>query len=948
MDGGDWAFPRSGTRARRRAALLALLLWLSFGAPVSADDVFTDDFEAVGKDALWALRVGQRNRVDVSAHRRQAKVKHAGKSAEELLLAGGDAGGEVAVVRATPPSRAHDAFTATLWVRSRTPGLRLGMAVTFPRQKHPATGQPLMAVISGEPATSSGKWEAITCGTDEASLLRAQAMVRASLSDMMSAKEIDLRGAYVDRLALLIPTSPAGCEVQFDDLSVGPILAPETADEAVAQEVAVPQGAKLSWTDDRLLRNGRPFISRFLIYHGEPIELLRETRVNAVWLDGIDERAVVNALANEGLGIFATPPKPTEPDDDSDTSMTPFLDETAIVDCWVLGRLETRDLRKVAHWVDQVQDADRKFQRPLLGDVTGHLKHFQRELPLIGTSRRIPQTSTSPIEYLEFFELQRRQALPGRPLCTLIPTEPSPESLAVRRSSDIVPVVEPELIALCAHAALASGYKQLGFETDTSLASDAPGFEERRQMLKLINMEIELLEPWLATGKVIRTSAIRQGGKPANAGRTAQRQRGLNGLNPFLSVNDSTPSEAAADLNSPMRATVLRADAGLGLLILANWFEPNAQYQPGPMAMRDLTFVTSRFDDASQAWEVSTTGLRQIPLDLQPVPTGLEIPIARFNQHTAIVMTSDRNAISQLEKQTRAMREPAAKSWVALATAKLNRVEAVHLELQTLAPAMRGVTEWLNQAHLQLQQAEDALAGTHFDEARQYSQNSLQMTRAAQRAYWEQAVARLPSPQTSPHALCFQTLPDHWRLFNRLAKNPPVGENLLPSGSFEDRDAIASGWRCESAFRDESSEIRPSLGLFNPAAEGKLALHLVAEPARPNQQPIVEEPVISIISPPVSVYSGQLLRITGKVLVPGPITSGVDGLMVYDSLGGSAGAVRFRKPSAGGHWERFELYRDVKESGDLQVIFELRGLGRAMVDDVQVRAITLEEAAPPK
>ena len=96
---------------------------------------------------------------------------------------------------------------------------------------------------------------------------------------------------------------------------------------------------------------------------------------------------------------------------------------------------------------------------------------------------------------------------------------------------------------------------------------------------------------------------------------------------------------------------------------------------------------------------------------------------------------------------------------------------------------------------------------------------------------------------------------------------------------------------------------------------------------------------VTAASPSISVQAGQFLRIRGRVRIPRALTATMDGLLVYDSLVGSAGALRFPGPTPSGGWQDFEYYREVPASCEMQLIIELRGLGEVLVDDLCVTAI---------
>jgi hypothetical protein len=70
--------------------------------------------------------------------------------------------------------------------------------------------------------------------------------------------------------------------------------------------------------------------------------------------------------------------------------------------------------------------------------------------------------------------------------------------------------------------------------------------------------------------------------------------------------------------------------------------------------------------------------------------------------------------------------------------------------------------------------------------------------------------------------------------------------------------------------------------------------------------------------------------------VSSPITGSVDGLMIYDSLGGEALAERIGKTVG---WKQFALYRVAPQTGVMNVTFALSGLGEAWIDDVAVQIL---------
>ena len=93
--------------------------------------------------------------------------------------------------------------------------------------------------------------------------------------------------------------------------------------------------------------------------------------------------------------------------------------------------------------------------------------------------------------------------------------------------------------------------------------------------------------------------------------------------------------------------------------------------------------------------------------------------------------------------------------------------------------------------------------------------------------------------------------------------------------------------------------------------------------------------------------AGKLIAISAQVWVPEPITGSVDGLLVFDSLGGPALAERVG-PSK--DWRRLVLYRIVppESAGEpVTVTFALSGLGEARIDDVSVTPLERVSGGTP-
>src|SRR5262249_34213146 len=122
---------------------------------------------------------------------------------------------------------------------------------------------------------------------------------------------------------------------------------------------------------------------------------------------------------------------------------------------------------------------------------------------------------------------------------------------------------QAEQIRLLASPAIGSGYRGLGFWSDRFLADSHPG-RDRLLALALLNQEVEMLEPLLASAE-----------EPTWIG-------------------TSRPE---------VQAAVLRTDKAI--LVLPVWMGPGSQYVPGQAASAALTIVVPGVPRGASVWEVS-------------------------------------------------------------------------------------------------------------------------------------------------------------------------------------------------------------------------------------------------------------------------------------------------------------------------------------------------------
>jgi hypothetical protein len=405
-------------------------------------------------------------------------------------------------------------------------------------------------------------------------------------------------------------------------------------------------------------------------------------------------------------------------------------------------------------------------------------------------------------------------------------------------------------------------------------------------------------------------------------------------------------------------------------VLLPIWYGSDAQFVPGQMAAKKATVIVPPVSVTDAAFLVSTTSVHALPH--KRVPGGMQIELSKFDQTAVVVITSDRTLIDVLRQKAESLAQASAETMLALARAKFERVVAVDEELQSLGASQPDGPQIVARSRQSLTEGAEALARGQFKLAYEHAADSMQAMRILQRAHWNDAVRSLSSPLSSPHTLCFQTLPDHWRLMRRIAAEGDAGMNLLRSGDFEDFDTVvAEGWRHE---QNDIPGVQAGAELYPSARQGHYALRLGAVPLVGETPPaVLPASPVTMITPPLEVRSGQVLHVSGWVRVPRPIVGSLDGAVLYDSIAGPAAALRWTGASphtstsastgasdatsaasasdgaSGGEWRRFLFLREVPQTGSYTLTLRLNGLGEVHFDDLRVVAFDpqTELAEPP-
>jgi len=979
MDAPGQLKSRRLTRWRVAALLVPALLPLSVAAPgrlpaaAAADGTTTEHVEHFdGPRPSWSARY-PRSAVELKVHRRVQPSEDA-RAYEYVRFDVRRRGTTAHLETQLSPARVIDDLKLSLWWNSSHGGAVLSLRVVFPRHRDPRTNSPLTTLIKGDRYTTVGKWQRLTAGISERQIA---GRIR-ELRERFNNPDISPKGMYVRAAVISVPLNSETVHTGIAEMTFGPIVPPTKAQTSPlrgASATAVPDAGSGSEAEntrldrrspvefrlDRLHVRGRPFFPRITAYHGESAAVFRNSGINVVWVPRYDDASLVRSLAEEGLWLTATPPVPPETNtlasgrNESGRvhNAKRFGAATAPILFWNVGtRIPPSSRTELIDWVQHVQQADRLFDRPILGDVAGEERIFSRHISLLGLSRHVLQTDFSLKQYRDWLIQKRNLARPGSFVWTWIQTEhaasgphktqksqsrqdsqnsPSAGASAAARSNV---VVEPEQIRLQVYAALAAGCRGIGYWKSTALNDDSPGAEERRLILSQLNLELDLLAPWLSTGIVVDQIPFTVQDRKQNP--IGQRRLDFR-TSPAEQFQGDALLDARLDRQSrtntrsrELEASVIRSE--YGTLLLPVWYGTNAQFVPGKLAANNARVVVRGISQSASAWLVTTTGVRS--LVRERVTGGIRITIPKFDQTAAVILTSDRRLIDALRERVQKTAPISARLGTALARAKLKRVREVNSQLEQLGLQQPDAPQLLHKAGAMVARSQSARKRGDYASAWRDSANALQLLRILQRAHFNDAVRSLASPVASPSALCFQTLPEHWRLLRQVrGRRSEQADNILRSGDFEDIDTmIAEGWK---HTQHKHSAVRAVAELYPKGKQGSYSLRLVAAPIPGNDPPVyLSQPPVTVHSPPMRVRSGQMVRISGWVNVATPLVGNPEGALLYENITGPRRALRWTTTTG---WQRFTLWRTVRQSGTLRLTFSLHGMGEIRFDDVQVK-----------
>jgi len=706
-----------------------------------------------------------------------------------------------------------------------------------------------------------------------------------------------------------------------------------------SQEIAPQSPASLvhiRFNDGILSLNDVPIGVRAIEHQEEPLAFLRNLQFNAVWLKKPPSPELRLEAQQAGIWLICPPPgndelesarvyDPHAAPGHSSPALDASYDNVLI---WNLGDEGSYSRYSAdAQRAQVLQNADRIKRRPLLGTARSGIYDYSRTLDILMMSR---EPLFSSLDLLDLHVWQRDYPTLARPdtafWCT-VQTQPSPKLTKqwemFEGNPSFISAISYEQIKMQIYLALAAGTHGAGthgilFTSHTPLTNNDPETEFRRTALELANWELQLIEEWFAAGQALPTLA---------------------------KSNRSSVSSA-----------VIKADRSR--LLVPIWQERQNQSAIGPAVVGNVRYIISGIPETYSAFHLVPG--RVLPIHSSRVAGGVQIELEEANLNSLIFFGEDA-VYAQVGQRATVMGPRTAHLACRLAELELMMTEQVLSALKRAKDtgaipvlpkdnlpliAMPEHETMIRTTKDSLDLAKKLANSTPPDYARSYLQAewATRGLRLVGRSLWREATRYDLHLCMTPVSVSFATLPLYLTAYQR-TDGAALGSNRLTGGNMEMQTLQQAGWEPMSHKVDRASVARMEI---SPEAAhlGQTGLLLAVVPSNPSDKPKQLETVpLWAATPAVPIRMGEMICVNGWIRIPQPLESTVDGLMIFDSLGGEELALRFLQTA--GEWREFAFYRIVPEDGNYYVFFALNGFGEVHLDDIRVSAVKFEVPPAP-
>ena len=499
-------------------------------------------------------------------------------------------------------------------------------------------------------------------------------------------------------------------------------------------------------------------------------------------------------------------------------------------------------------------------------------------------------------EYEHWFNQRPNLIRPGTPLWANLNTQFGEavrlQANTLTRTSAPAPSVEGDQLATLVHAACTNGAQGLVFQSSSSLSAGDPATKRRAALAELINRRLQLMEPWLAGGKIV--------GRVTSA-------------------------------DGALTAEVLYFDRARLLIPVSQELGKQTNSTPSAsLPSKEVTFLVPGVPESSQAYFLTSASMRSLSTQRVAGGTRITLPSTRGG---LVVITEDPKVIQGLRQRITRHASKTARLERDLLVEQAQSIFDIDRRISQLGakPSVGASEATLINSRLsqldsllsagQLEQAQDIAAEVAAEETRIVAEQ-------------QRAAGLSTGLQSNALGLTASRLAEFVALqqsFQSVAEN----ENLLAGGDFENLNEMTQfGWQ-HIIHPTAGAETHAELSAGQPQ-HGTYCLELKAAAATSTQSAAADNSLVWIVSPGMQLEPNMTVEITGWVRVDQPFSTPGEGLAIIDSLGGPELSLLVGQTSG---WETFRLVRAVPQASELRLTFALNGMGSAKVDAVMVRTL---------